>query len=76
MTQSYVGILHMTHDLWLTEWFRLHGYLIDDSLVSSVHMLGYGDNYFLQDDSLLQSWYCQRMEGTAWRPYTATIVLT
>ena len=50
-SQSYVGLLHMTHDLWLTEWSRLHGYPIDDSLVSSVHTLGYGDNYFLQDDN-------------------------
>ena len=39
------------HDLWLTEWSRLHGYPIDDSLVSSVHTLGYGDNYFIQDDN-------------------------
>ena len=44
MYQSYVGLLHMTHDLWLTEWSRLHGYPIYDSLVSSVHTLGYGDN--------------------------------
>ena len=51
MSQSYVGLLHMTHDLWLTEWSRLHGYPIDDSLVSSDHTLGYGDNYFLQDDN-------------------------
>ena len=48
---SYAGLLHMTHDLWLTEWSRLHGYPIDDSLVSSVHTLGYGDNYFFQDDN-------------------------
>ena len=27
VSQSYVGLLHMTHDLWLTEWSRLHGYL-------------------------------------------------
>ena len=51
VSQSYVGLLHMTHDLWLTEWSRLHGYPIDDSLVSSVHMLGYGVNYFFQDDN-------------------------
>ena len=25
MSQSNVGLLHMTHDLWLTEWSRLHG---------------------------------------------------
>ena len=34
------------HDPWLTEWSRLHGYPIDDSLVSSAHPLGYRDNYF------------------------------
>ena len=51
VSQSYVGLLHMTHDLWLTEWSRLHGYPIDDSLVSSVHTLGYADNYFFQDDN-------------------------
>ena len=45
---SEVGLLHMTHDLWLTEWSRLHGYPIDDSCVCT---LGYGDNYFLQDDN-------------------------
>ena len=39
------------HDLWITECSRLHGYPIDDLLVSSAHTLGYGDNYFLQDDN-------------------------
>ena len=51
MSQRYVVLLHITHDLWLTEWSRLHGYPIEDSLVSSVHKLGYGDNYFFQDDN-------------------------
>ena len=30
------------NDMWLTEWSRLHGYPIDDSLVASPHKLGYG----------------------------------
>ena len=34
------------HESWLTEWSRLHGCPIDDSLVSSAHPLGYGDKYF------------------------------
>ena len=51
VSQSYIGLLHMTHDLWLTECSRLHGYPMDDSLVSSVHTLGYGESYFLQDDN-------------------------
>ena len=53
VSQSYVGLLHMTHDLWLTEWSRLQGYPIDYLLVSSVHTLGYGDNYLFQDDNAL-----------------------
>ena len=51
MSQSYAGLLHTTHDLWLPELSRLHGYPIDDSLVSSVHTLSYGDHYFLHDDN-------------------------
>ena len=67
VSQSYVGLLYMTHDLWLTEWSRLHGYPIYDSLVSSVHTLGYGDNYFFQDDNapcckvaIVKEWKAQR----------------
>ena len=48
-----------SHDPWLPTWPRLHGYKIDDSLVSSAHLLGYGDNYFLQ------SCYYPGIEGTA-----------
>ena len=78
MYQSYVGLLHMTHDLWLTEWSRLHGYPIYDSVgLFSPYARLWGQLLHPgRQCSLLQSCYCQRMEGTAWRPYTAPKVLT
>ena len=59
----------MIHD-----WLNGPGYMdiLDDSLVSSAHLLGYGDKYFLHDDNapchraaIVKEWNTQHDVRTA-----------